>query len=67
MVTLRDSTPPAAVPDQWYQVRKKIGDIRGHAADRARIGPFFNDDFGDVYGVIYALTSDGFTYRELRD
>ena len=31
------------------------------------IGPFFNDDFGDVYGVIYALTSDGFTYRELRD
>ena len=30
-------------------------------------GPFFNDDFGDVYGVIYALTSDGFTLRELRD
>ena len=32
MVTLRDNTPPSAVPDQWYQVRKKIGDIRGHAA-----------------------------------
>src|ERR1700676_1429423 len=30
-------------------------------------GPFFNDEFGDVYGVIYAFTSDGFTYRELRD
>jgi len=66
MVTLRDDTPPGAVPDQWYQVRKKLGDIRGQLPQGA-IGPFFNDDFGDVYGVIYALTSDGFTYRELRD
>ena len=66
MVTLRDNTPPGAVPDQWYQVRKKIGDIRGQLP-QGTIGPFFNDDFGDVYGVVYALTSDGFTYRELRD
>ncbi len=66
MVNLRDSTPPSAVPDQWYQVRKKIGDIRGQLPTGA-IGPFFNDDFGDVYGVVYALTSDGFSYRELRD
>ena len=66
MVTLRDSTPPESVPDQWYQVRKKLGDIRGQLP-QGTIGPFFNDDFGDVYGVIYALTSDGFTYRELRD
>ncbi len=66
MVNLRDSTPPSAVPDQWYQVRKKIGDIRGQLP-QGTVGPFFNDDFGDVYGVIYALTSDGFTYRELRD
>jgi multidrug efflux pump subunit AcrB len=65
-VTLRDSTPPGAVPGQWYQVRKKIGDIRGQLP-QGTIGPFFNDDFGDVYGVIYALTTDGFTYRELRD
>jgi multidrug efflux pump len=65
-VNLRDSTPPEAVPNQWYQVRKKIGDIRGQLPQGA-IGPFFNDDFGDVYGVVYALTSDGFTYRELRD
>ena len=65
-VNLRDSTPPKAVPEQWYQVRKKLGDIRGQLPQGA-IGPFFNDDFGDVYGVIYALTSDGFTYRELRD
>ena len=66
MVTLRDSTPPGEVPDQWYQVRKKIGDMRGQLPT-GTLGPFFNDDFGDVYGVIYALTSDGFTYRELRD
>ena len=66
MVTLKDSTPPEAVPEQWYQVRKKLGDIRGQLPQGA-LGPFFNDDFGDVYGVVYALTSDGFTYRELRD
>jgi multidrug efflux pump subunit AcrB len=66
MVNLRDNTPPKAVPDQWYQVRKKLGDIRGQLPQGA-VGPLFNDDFGDVYGVIYALTSDGFTYRELRD
>ncbi len=66
MVTLLDSTPPGEVPDQWYQVRKKIGDMRG-TLPTGTLGPFFNDDFGDVFGVIYALTSDGFTYRELRD
>ena len=65
-VTLQDNTPPAQVPDQWYQVRKKLTDIRGSLPQGAA-GPFFNDDFGDVYGVIYALTSDGFSYRELRD
>jgi multidrug efflux pump len=66
MVTLKDSTPPSAVPDQWYQVRKKLGDAKS-SLPQGVIGPFFNDDFGDVYGVIYALTTDGFTYRELRD
>src|SRR5262245_58645405 len=65
-VTLRDNTPPGEVPDQWHKVRKKIGDTKCQLP-QGTIGPFFNDDFGDVYGVIYALTSDGFTYRELRD
>lgn len=65
-VTLLDRTPPDAVPDQWYQVRKKIGDMQT-SLPVGTLGPFFNDDFGDVYGVIYALTSDGFSYRELRD
>jgi len=66
MVILRDDTPPAEVPNQWYQVRKKISDIRQNLPDGVQ-GPFFNDDFGDVYGVIYAFTADGFSYRELRD
>ena len=66
MVNLKDTTPPAAVPDQWYQVRKKISDMRYQLPEGVQ-GPFFNDEFGDVYGVIYAFTTDGFTYRELRD
>ena len=66
MVNLKDTTPPAAVPDQWYQVRKKVGDMRYQLPEGVQ-GPFFNDEFGDVYGVIYAFTTDGFTYRELRD
>ncbi|HZF17482.1 MAG TPA: efflux RND transporter permease subunit [Steroidobacteraceae bacterium] len=66
MVNLKDTTPPGAVPDQWYQVRKKISDMRYQLPEGVQ-GPFFNDEFGDVYGVIYGFTSDGFTYRELRD
>ena len=49
----------------WYSVRKKIGDMRGTLPGNIQ-GPFFNDEFGDVYGVIYALESDGFNYAELK-
>jgi multidrug efflux pump subunit AcrB len=66
LLQLKDQTPPSAVPDQWYQVRKKISDIR-QTLPLGTQGPFFNDEFGDVYAVIYAFTTDGFTYRELRD
>lgn len=65
-VNLRGDTPPAVVPDLWYEVRKKIGDIR-HTLPNGLVGPFFNDDFGDTFGIIYAFTADGFTQRELRD
>ena len=65
-VDLKQSTPPSEVPDVWYQVRKNIGDIRG-TLPTGVVGPFFNDDFGDTYGIIYAFTADGFTFRELRD
>jgi multidrug efflux pump subunit AcrB len=65
-VVLKDSTPPKAVPDSWYQVRKKIDDIRG-TLPRGTVGPGFNDEFGDTFGIIYGFTADGFTHRELRD
>ncbi|MGE5666497.1 MAG: efflux RND transporter permease subunit [Betaproteobacteria bacterium] len=65
-VILKDSSPPREIPGIWYQVRKKIGDIRTTLPPGV-IGPFFNDEFGDVYGVIFALSTDGFTYRELKD
>ena len=65
-VNLRGDTPPAIVPDLWYEVRKKIGDIR-HTLPNGIVGPGFNDDFGDTFGIIYAFTADGFSHRELRD
>ena len=55
------------VPDLWYQVRKKIADIKQHPAAGHPVGPFFNDEFGDTFGIIYAFTADGFSHRELRD
>jgi multidrug efflux pump len=65
-VNLKDSTRAADVPDLWYQVRKKVGDIK-QTLPQAVQGPFFNDEFGDTYALIFALTSDGFSHRELRD
>ncbi|WP_313175225.1 efflux RND transporter permease subunit [Massilia sp.] len=66
LIELRESTPPQDVPDSWYQVRKKIGDIQG-TLPQGVIGPFFNDEFGDTYGSIFALSGDGFTYAEMKD
>jgi multidrug efflux pump subunit AcrB len=65
-VELKQSTPPAKVPDIWYQVRKNIGDMR-HTLPQGVVGPFLNDDFGDTFGIIYGFTADGFSFRELRD
>jgi multidrug efflux pump subunit AcrB len=65
-VNLKDSTPPGQVPDIWYQVRKKVGDIR-NTLPQGIVGPGFNDEFGDTYGIVYGFTADGFTHRELRD
>ncbi|MCO8161642.1 efflux RND transporter permease subunit [Pseudomonas sp. 21LCFQ02] len=66
MVFLRDTTSAAAIPEIWYQVRKKVDDIRGEFPQGLQ-GPVFNDEFGDVYGSIYAFTADGFSMRQLRD
>ena len=65
-VNLKDTVSAKTVPDLWYQVRKKIDDIR-HTLPSGINGPFFNDEFGDTYALIFALTTDGFTHRELRD
>src|SRR5437016_123327 len=65
-VNVLDNTPKNAIPDIWYQVRKKVADIKG-TLPQGVVGPYFNDEFGDVFGIIYAFTADGFTPRELRD
>ncbi len=65
-VNLRDSTPPEAVPDVWYKVRKKINDIVPTLPVGVQ-GPFFDDEFGDTFGSIYTFTAEGFSSRELRD
>ncbi len=62
---IKDSSKASEVAGVWYAVRKKIGDMRGTLPAGVQ-GPFFNDDFGDVYGVIYALESDGFSYAEVK-
>ncbi len=65
-VYILESTPKNEVPDIWYQVRKKVGDIK-QTFPQGVVGPFFNDEFGDTYGIIYGFTADGFSHRELRD
>ena len=58
MVFLRDTTKADEIDGIWYQVRKKIDDIRGEFPQGLQ-GPSFNDEFGDVFGSIYAFTGDG--------
>ncbi len=65
-VNLKGSATAKEVPDIWYHVRKSIGDIRP-SLPAGVIGPGFNDDFGDTFGIIYGFTADGFNQRELRD
>lgn len=62
---IKDSSKPADVPNVWYTVRKKIGDMR-YTLPQGVQGPFFNDEFGDVFGVIYALQAPGFTPAEVK-
>ena len=64
--TIKDHAPPSQVPETWYQVRKKVGDI-AYTLPTGVQGPFFNDEFGDVYTNIYALEGDGFEFAQLHD
>jgi multidrug efflux pump subunit AcrB len=66
ILEIKDSSPAAEVPNVWYQVRKKVNDMR-YTLPQGVQGPFFNDEFGDVYGVIYALEADGFSNAELKE
>ena len=66
ILELIDTAPRKEIQALWYQVRKKVGDVRFTLPPEAQ-GPFFNDEFGDVFGSIYAFTGDGFTLSELRD
>ncbi|MBL8380354.1 MAG: efflux RND transporter permease subunit, partial [Burkholderiales bacterium] len=65
-VAVKDSEPAKKMPEIFYQVRKKIGDIRGQLP-AGIVGPSFNDEFGDTFGNIYAITGDGYSYAEIRD
>ncbi|NIE55527.1 MULTISPECIES: efflux RND transporter permease subunit [unclassified Burkholderia] len=63
---MKDSAPVDQVPETWYQVRKKVGDIRS-TLPKGTVGPFFNDEFGDVYTNVYALEGDGYSPAQLHD
>jgi multidrug efflux pump len=64
-VTLSDKTPPAKVKDLWYQVRKKVGDIKNELPPGIT-GPDFNDEYGDVYSALYMLTAEGLSLADLK-
>jgi multidrug efflux pump len=63
---IKDSSKASEVANVWYTVRKKVGDMR-QTLPPGVVGPFFNDDFGDVYGVIYAVEAEGFSMAEIKD
>ena len=65
-VELLSSTKASEVTENWVRVRNMIADIQGNLPSGV-LGPFFNDSFGDVYGNIYAFTSDGLSQRQMRD
>ncbi len=64
-VNIKGAARGREIADAFYQVRKKIGDIRGDLPAGV-VGPFFNDEFGDTYITLHALTGDGFSYPELK-
>ena len=66
MLMSKDSMVSRELPQLWYDVRKKVGDIR-HTLPAGVVGPFFNDEFGDTFGNIYALSGEGFDYATLKD
>ena len=66
MFMAKDSLKSSQIPDVWYQVRKKVGDIKTQLPSGVQ-GPFFNDEFGDTFGNIYVLTGKDFDYATLKE
>ena len=60
---MNDAAPSSAVPEIAYQVRKRVGDMR-QTLPQGVLGPFFNDEFGDTFGDIFAITGDGYSYAD---
>ncbi len=65
ILSIREQVPPKNVQQLWYTVRKKIGDMQ-YTLPAGVQGPYFNDEFGDTFGNLYAFTGDGFSYEDLR-
>jgi multidrug efflux pump len=65
-VVFRDDTPPERVPELFYQTRKKLDDLRP-SLPQGVMGPQVNDEYGDVYSVVYMLTADGLDLGALKD
>jgi multidrug efflux pump len=66
MFVAKDSLFSEYLPELFYQIRKKTSDIKPTLPEGV-VGPFFDDEFGDVYGNIYALTGEGFDYATMKD
>lgn len=66
LLQLADSTPATQVEQLWYTTRKKVGDMQASLPQGVQ-GPYFVDEFGDVYGVIYALSGQGYSHADLKD
>jgi multidrug efflux pump subunit AcrB len=64
-IQLKDFMRGSAVADTWYQVRKKLNDSRGTLPEGV-VGPFFNDEYGDVFAAVYMITGEGLTLAELK-
>lgn len=65
-VTARDATPARDMPDMFYQARKRVQDMQRTLPQGVR-GPYFNDEFGETYGNVFALTGEGYSLAQLRD
>jgi len=66
MITVKGGTSHADQREAWYQARKKFSDIKLDLPDGV-VGPIFNDEFGDVTGLLYAVKGDGISQWELSD